>query len=79
MTLAGDLDNDGKVQLSDIVNLCKAVSATDITEVLELQGIANADVYADGKVDSTDISVLANAMVNSRLGTLPIFPEPVDF
>jgi hypothetical protein len=71
----GDLNGDSKVELTDIVTLCKAISSEDMSAVLEPQEIANADVYADGKVDSTDLSVFANAMVNSKLSDLPKIPE----
>jgi hypothetical protein len=46
-----------------------------MTEVLTPQEIANADVYEDGFVDSTDLSVFANAMVNSQLSSLPMRNE----
>jgi hypothetical protein len=70
--LYGDADNDGKIQLNDIVILSRAVASENLDNVLTPQGKANADVYADGKIDSTDISVFANALVNSKLSDLPI-------
>jgi hypothetical protein len=74
-TLSADIDNSGNVQLNDIVFLSQAISAENIDDVLCPQGKANADVYADGKIDSTDLSVFANAMVNSKLADLPKLPE----
>jgi hypothetical protein len=71
-TIYGDINNDNKVQLADIVVLCQAISAEDMTDVLSPQEIANADVYADGVLNSTDLSVFANAMVNSKLSALPM-------
>jgi hypothetical protein len=74
-TLPGDIDCNGKVQLNDIVILSKAVSAEDIDDVLDSQGKANADVFADGIIDSADLSVFASAMVNSELSAMPIIPN----
>jgi hypothetical protein len=74
-TLHGDVDNNGKVQLNDIVMLSKAISAVVVDSVLDPQGKANADVLADGKIDSADLSVFATAMVNSELSALPIIPN----
>jgi arabinan endo-1,5-alpha-L-arabinosidase len=67
----GDVNGDGKVELADIVELCKAVSAPSASDVLDETGLRNADVFADNIINSTDISVLANAMVNSKLAELP--------
>ncbi|MDR0983784.1 MAG: dockerin type I domain-containing protein [Ruminococcus sp.] len=74
-TISGDLDNNGKIQLNDVVILSQAISAENIDDVLCPQGKANADVFADGKIDSADISVFASAMVNSQLSALPKLPE----
>jgi hypothetical protein len=73
-TIYGDLNSDSKAQLADVVYLCQAIGATDISEFLDPQALANADVYADGVINSTDLSVFANAMVNSKLSSLPILP-----
>jgi hypothetical protein len=67
----GDIDENEKVEMADIVLLCQGVSAEDIDTVIDPQGKANADVLNDGTVDSADISVLASAMVNSQLSELP--------
>jgi arabinoxylan arabinofuranohydrolase len=71
MERAGDVDDNSKVEMADIVILCQAVAAEDVDDVLGPQGRANADVLADGIIDSADISVFATAMVNSELETLP--------
>jgi hypothetical protein len=72
VTIYGDLNDDNKVQMADIVVLCQAISAVDMTTVLTPQQIVNADVFEDGILNSADLSVLASAMVNSKLSTLPI-------
>jgi hypothetical protein len=74
-TLSGDIDGNGKVQLNDVVLLSQAISAENIDDVLDSQGKANADVFADGIIDSADLSVFSSAMVNSQLGDLPKIPE----
>jgi hypothetical protein len=74
-TLSGDLDNNGKIQLNDVVILSQAISAENIDDVLDSQGKANADVFADGIIDSADLSVFSSAMVNSQLSALPIIPN----
>jgi uncharacterized protein YkwD len=76
--LYGDTNSDGNVEMADIVNLCKAVAADDVNNVLDEQGLLNADCFLDGVIDSSDISVFANARVNSKLGTLPRIPENVE-
>ncbi len=55
-TLHGDVDEDGSVGVSDVVKLLRFLLSTDDTVSV------NADLRADGRIDSSDLSML-KAMV----------------
>lgn len=67
-TLYGDLNLDGKVNLTDAVMLNKAVIGT-IT--LKGQAAINANTFSDDKIDSNDATALLQFLVR-YIDTLPV-------
>ncbi|MBR3629530.1 MAG: carbohydrate-binding domain-containing protein [Oscillospiraceae bacterium] len=59
-TLAGDVDKDGKVGVTDLVLLQKYVLGT---AKLDATAFDNADVYADSAVDVFDLAILKKMLL----------------
>ena len=57
VTRRGDMNLDGKVDVSDAVQLMRFI-VEDRTLVVTKQGLANADANANGTVDSDDCSTI---------------------
>lgn len=59
VTKYGDVNDDGEVNVSDIVAINMYNLASDTYE-LSAQGLANADVYKDGAINTSDSALLMN-------------------
>lgn len=71
----GDADCSGDFALADCVLLAKAVVGISGSE-LTVGGKANCDLYADGKIDSSDMSVALQLMAGICLNAdMPISPQ----
>lgn len=68
----GDVDDNGEVEIGDVISLCKASMGT---YTLTDKGIRNADVNLDGTADTTDAAFILQSLIG--LINLPVDPlEP---
>jgi len=72
-TLCGDVNMDGKVDITDSVKLSLYLEDPAGTPLSE-QAIENADVYKDGVVDEKDAETLKN-YIAKRVDALPVIPS----
>ena len=66
----GDTNEDGKVNLEDLMKLSNYVVAENTT--LTAQAKKNADVNDDGKINGTDLSVLTSFIYDGNVDELPV-------
>ena len=64
---AGDINNDGKIDLSDVTILSKLAAGWEADHDSK-----SADVNGDGKVDLTDVMHLSRYLANWENVTLPL-------
>ncbi len=64
----GDVDCSGKVEIVDVITLCKSLMGGS---ALEVQGTVNADVDQSGQVNSTDALNIMKYLVH-LIETLPV-------
>ena len=57
VTLLGDVDDDGQVNVSDVILLCR-YATEDPLVMVTAQGIMNADCNRDGFMNAADASTL---------------------
>ena len=71
-TVYGDVNHDSKTDIMDVISLNKALLG-----VQELDDAArrNADVFQDGKIDSSDSLYLLKSVLE-MIETLPVVPDP---
>lgn len=60
----GDVNCDGYVRIDDVVLLNRFVAEDDAVTV-SVQGIANAQCYADGEIDGKDATMLLQYLVGA--------------
>ena len=61
VTVKGDMDESGKLDVSDAVLLARYLVA-DAEAVVTEQGRVNADCNADGKADEDDLTMMLKAI-----------------
>jgi hypothetical protein len=69
--LSGDINNDGSVDITDVLNLFMWLSSTEVDAICQNA----ADVNRDGRVDLTDAIALLAHMYGSELGAPAPLPE----
>jgi hypothetical protein len=72
MAGSGDLNNDGRIDVADVVELVNYLQgkASNYFDTLE------ADVNDDGFVDEKDIECLVNAIIPGSQKQDPVYPDP---
>lgn len=55
-SVPGDYNGDGRVNITDLVRMCKAVAGT---EVLGAEELARVDINGNGRIDITDLVAVA--------------------
>ena len=67
-TNLGDVNGDGKVDISDVVCMVNHILGSDNTSFV----IENADMNGDGDINISDVTVLVNIILGNYAGTLNI-------
>ena len=67
-TNLGDVNGDGKVNISDVVCMVNHILGSDNTNFV----IENADMNRDGDINISDVTVLVNIILGNYAGTLNI-------
>jgi hypothetical protein len=62
VTAEGDVDGDGELTAADIVALVDIMTG----KITDLKALAAADLNKDGKVDITDVTILANMITSGN-------------
>ena len=67
-TNLGDVNGDGKIDISDVVCMINHILGNDNTNFV----IENADMNGDGDINISDVTVLVNIILGNYAGTLNI-------